>query len=343
MTELTVLFLSQEDVIACGGLDMATAIAAVEDAYILYSSGDFVQPEKRVLRWGDYRTEETRGRIVAMPSFVGGKVQAAGIKWIGSAPENPKKHQLPRASALIILNDPESMVPLAIMDGTIISAMRTAAAAGVGAKFLAKRNSESIALIGAGVINRLVACAVREVIPSIQEIRVYDLVPDRSTKLRDTLKIELPVKALVAAHVQQAVVNADIVSLATVASDPYLEGAWLSPGCLVCSLSHADARESSIRRAEKIVVASEGALDTADGEALGAALDRGIIRREMLMLIGDVVRGTANGRESDDEIIFFRPNGMSVQDISLAARIYRNAQHMRKGVRLSLWREPLAL
>lgn len=179
--------------------------------------------------------------------------------------------------------------------------------------------------------------------PSIQEIQVYDLVPDRSTRLKDTLKVELPVKALVAAHVQQAVVNADIVSLATVASNPYLEGAWLSPGCFVCSLSHADARESAIRRAEKIVVASEGALETADGEALGAALDRGIIRREMLLLIGDVVRGKANGRESDDEIIFFRPNGMSVQDISLAARIYRNALQMRKGVRLSLWHEPFAV
>ena len=88
------------------------------------------------------------GRINAMPSYLGGKYDMAGIKWIGSNPENPSRHNLPRASGLIILNNPKTKIPIAVMDGTIISAMRTGAVTGIAVKYLAKKNSQILGLIG---------------------------------------------------------------------------------------------------------------------------------------------------------------------------------------------------
>ena len=135
------------------------------DPSFLHGKGDFILPLKPVLRWGDATTEETTGRIMSMPSWLGGKkykeellsknllgpVNTAGIKWIPSKPSNPSKYGLPRANAIIIIVNPETLMPDCIMDGTIVSAMRTGAASGVGAKYLANEDSKVMGLIGASV------------------------------------------------------------------------------------------------------------------------------------------------------------------------------------------------
>jgi len=135
------LYLQQEDVIACGALDIAEVIQAVEKVYALHEQGQCIEPEAPLISWDGPHGR----RILAHPAWVGGDVDVAGIKWIPSNPENPRKRGMPRASAIIILNDPETGYPLAVMDGTVISAARTGAATGVGAKYLmARRISPSL-------------------------------------------------------------------------------------------------------------------------------------------------------------------------------------------------------
>jgi ornithine cyclodeaminase len=131
------IYLQQEDTIACGGLDMPRIIEAVESVYALHERGECIEPEAPLIAWAGPEGK----RILTHPAWVGGDVNVAGIKWIPSNPENPRKRGMPRASAIIILNDDETGYPLAVMDGTIISAARTGAATGVGAKYLAKRDS----------------------------------------------------------------------------------------------------------------------------------------------------------------------------------------------------------
>ena len=130
------LYLSQEDVIRCGGMSMEQAIQDLEEVFRLYDQGDYILPEKIVMKSSEPNAKEISGRINAMPGYIGGDFNMAGIKWIGGAPKNPFLHGLPRGSAVIVLNDPETKLPIAIMDGTLISAIRTGAVTGVCAKYM---------------------------------------------------------------------------------------------------------------------------------------------------------------------------------------------------------------
>ncbi|UCC61726.1 MAG: ornithine cyclodeaminase, partial [Anaerolineae bacterium] len=149
--KVEVLWLSQGDVIAAGGLDMAATMDDVEEVFRLHGRGDYVLPEKIVLEWQERPPDGKENHVNIMPGYVGGRFNAVGLKTIASFPRNPFARGLPRASALVELCDPEVGLPLAVMDGTLISAMRTGAASGVGIKYLAREDVTRVGLIGAGV------------------------------------------------------------------------------------------------------------------------------------------------------------------------------------------------
>ena len=148
------LYLSQEDVVAAGGTDMSAVIDVVEGAFRLKAAGQVVNPQKVMLTWSDEPgTQERDGRIMAMPAWVGGEWDVAGMKWIPSVPANPARG-LPRANAIVLLSDRETGLPVAVMDGTIVSAMRTGAVTGVAIRHLARPDARSAGLLGAGVLTR---------------------------------------------------------------------------------------------------------------------------------------------------------------------------------------------
>src|SRR5690606_17305769 len=135
----------------------------------------YVLPNKSVLRWGDMESESTRGRINSMPASIGGDFNSVGIKWISSSPQNPDKYNLPRATGVIILNDYETLLPKCIMDGMLLSAMRTGANSGVAARYLAKKDSQVIGLVGAGVQNRTQLQAIHHVMKDLKHVKIADL------------------------------------------------------------------------------------------------------------------------------------------------------------------------
>ena len=146
-----ILFLSNRAMEQAGVHDMQAAMRDVERAYILNQTGDVINPGKCVLRWGKtVEDENVQGRINAMPGYVGGEYDLAGIKWIGSGPMNYKKG-LPRASVTVVLNDPDTKLPVCIADGTAISAARTGASGGVAIRLLAKKDADTMLICGAGV------------------------------------------------------------------------------------------------------------------------------------------------------------------------------------------------
>src|SRR6478752_2059001 len=144
------LYLSQEDVIAAGGLDMAAVVDVIERAFRVKADGQVVMPPKVMITWSDEPgTEELHGRIMAMPAYVGGDFDVAGLKWIPSVPGNPARNGLPRANALVLLSARETGLPLAVMDGTVVSAMRTGADTGLA---VSAASSAEEAVRGAQVV-----------------------------------------------------------------------------------------------------------------------------------------------------------------------------------------------
>ena len=212
MSDIEFLYLTQADVRATG-VDMPMVLDAVEDSFRLHHRGQTNLPHKTVLDLG----ERERGRGNAMPAYVGGDYDTFGIKWIAGFPKNPILHGLPRATGFFILNDSWKGVPLAIMDCTLLSAMRTGAVTGVGARYLARPDSESVAMIGAGVQARTQLEALKVVLPGLKEARAFDIRREVAEQYAVEMGARLGMDVRAVGSAEAAVREADVVVTVTVA------------------------------------------------------------------------------------------------------------------------------
>jgi ornithine cyclodeaminase len=335
------IYLSQEECIEAGGLDMDGTLEAVQKSFELHGNDDVIQPPKPVIRWGGPETEETRGRIMTMPSYLGGDIDVAGMKWIPSMPSNPKELGMPRASAIIILTDPNNGFPLAIMDGTIVSAMRTGAATGVAAKYLANEDSSQVGIIGAGVQSRTQLMAIIGVFgKQIEEIRVYDLNEEKTKQFAKEMSEELGVRVVPASSAEKAFHNSDIVITATMSTFPYVKGEWLKEGAFHSEISFWDTAPEEVAHYDKVVVDD---FDHVKGHGVDVsyrAYAEGYLSENNIYNLGNIITGKKMGRENSEQKILFNPIGMSIHDISEAYRVYQNAKQRGIGKDLPLWESP---
>lgn len=333
-----VLLLSQEDVRQCGGEDMALAVEIMEKVYSLHQKKDYILPNKTVLRWGDIETESTIGRINSMPAFIGGEFNSAGIKWISSNPKNPDKHNLPRASGLIILNDSETFFPKAVMDAMILSAMRTGANSGVAAKYLARKDSKVLGLIGAGAQNKTQLMAMKEVLANLEEVKINDLNIERAKAFAEEMreKVNLPIKVVETA--EEAVRGTDVFITATVTKEPIVMADWVSKGQLYLHVGSHECEFGVIDKADKIVVDDWGELKHRGVETISIMYAEGKFDvKNIHAEIGEVVNSVKTGRTSDDEFIYFNSVGMGIQDVALASVIYEKAVEKNIGTKFKMY------
>ncbi len=342
MQRVEFIYLSQEDVIAAGGLDMDGTLITVEETFRLWGRGDYVQPTKPAIRWGPPITENTRGRVIAMPAYIGGDVDMVGIKWIPSMPQNPEKHGLPRACALIIINDPYTGVPMAVMDGTVISAMRTGAASGVAAKYLAGQDSSVLGLVGAGVQNRTQLMAITRAVPTLREVRVFDVRPEKARAFCQEMGGRAGIDLRPAGSAREAIEGADVFVTATVSSDAYVEAGWIKEGALHVEISSWDTHPSTLVAYDKIVVDDWKTIRHGAKHVSARAVVEGVIPESRIYgELGEIVAGGKPGRQSQQERILFNPIGLPVNDVSEATRIYRSARKKGIGRPLPLWEKPI--
>ncbi len=342
MKSVQILYLNQKDVLASGVLNMKMVMETLQEVFLLHHRKDNILPAKVVLRWGDAHSEETRGRINAMPGYVGGSINTAGIKWIGSGPENPFKYGMPRASALIILNDPETMAPFAIMDGTLISAMRTGGVTGVAASFCARKDSKVAGLIGAGTQNRTQLMALKEALPDLQQVKVYDLSIERSRTFAAEVEKLTGLPIQVCTRNEDAVKGSDVVVSATTAREPVVLSSWLEPGVFYSHVGGYETDYGIVQKADKIVVDDWYQIKHRKTQTLALMCDEGKIDDSAIYAeLGELVAGIKPGRTSDSEIIYFNSVGMAIEDIAVAKRIYDSARSKGIGTTLELWDSPL--
>ena len=336
------IYLDQEDVIRAGALDMARAIDRVELALSLLESGDVVDPPKSVLRWSeDPEIESVRGRINFLSAYLGGDINSVGMKWIASFPSN-RAREIPRATALIILNDPATGVPVALMEGSIISAVRTGAMTGVAAKHLARPDTASIGIIGTGVQSRTQLLALCAVLENIREVKIFNRTRETAIRFATEMELRTGKRITIVDNPEDAVRGLDLALVATTAHRPLMKGAWLSPGMLTVQFSGHECDFEVIRRADKIVcdqwetVKHRGITTPAIMHQEGL-LEDGQIYADL----GEIVTVKKPGRESPDELIHFAAIGLGVNDVAVASMIFETATKMGIGTPLSLWESPM--
>ena len=334
-----ILFLNNKSMSENGVSDMAAVINDVERVYTLTQEDDVIAPGKCVMRWGKtVEDENTLGRINAMPGYIGGEYDMAGIKWIGSGPQNYKKG-LPRASVTVVLNDPDTKLPVCIADGTEVSTMRTGASGGVAIKFLAKSDASVMTICGAGAQAPTQFEAAKIVRPSIKTLYVYDIRMENAERFaKSTMKKYPDVKAIPTSDVEDAVRKSDIIDCVTLAAEPFIKGEWLKKGALVMNMADYEVDNECVKRSSKVVVDYWDNVKHRMISTVALMWKDGLFKDvDLYAEIGEIVSGEKPGRENDDEIIYFNAVGAGIMDIAVAARCYNNAKNTGEGIVLPFW------
>lgn len=339
MSKADIVFLNNKAMAELGANDMKAVINDVERVYVLNNEGDVIAPGKCVMRWGKtVEDENTLGRINAMPGYIGGEYDMAGIKWIGSGPQNYKKG-LPRASVTIILNDPDTKLPICVADGTEVSTMRTGASGGVAIKYLAKSDAKVMTICGAGAQapTQLEAALIGR--PSINTVYVYDIRPENAERFAKSAMEKYPrIKAIAVSDVETAVRESDIIDCVTLASEPFIKGEWLKKGALVMNMADYEVDNECVKRSSKVVVDYWENVKHRMISTVALMWRDGLFKDEDLYAeLGEIVKGTKAPRENDDEIIYFNAVGAGIMDIAVTARCYKNAVEEGKGITLAYW------
>lgn len=335
------LYLDQEAVLEAGLLDMPRAMEVVGCAQALFVQGQVRHPHKVVLRQGDTAESEEQGRFNALFASIGGPVRAMGMKWIGSFPAN-RERGLPRASALIILNSPETGMPLAVLDGTLISAMRTGAMTALGVRYLAPRKTRKIGMIGAGVQSRTQILGLFTALPEIEEIALANRDIAKAEAVADECQKRWGAPVHAVETTDEALADADVALTITTAHEPLMFARQIKPGALTVQLAGHECEFGVIQQCRKIVtddwdvVKHRGIMTPAIMHQEGLLADSDIHAN-----IGELILGIKPGRENDDERIHYAHMGMGVDDVALAWAVYQTARQRGLGIRLPLWREPL--
>ncbi|NIJ10203.1 ornithine cyclodeaminase [Saccharomonospora amisosensis] len=330
MPKPRMLYLARHDVAAVGGDSCQLYVDALQSALIAHAEGRTVQPLKPYLRVGKGHIAD---RIIAMPAHVGDP-GVSGLKWIGSKHDNPLSGR-ERASALIVLNDPATNYPVAVMEGSLISAWRTAAVTCLAARHLAPVGFTDVALIGCGVIGRTQVTALLQRFPNVHTVHAYDVRQEAARELARRLGQRVRVRVTDSA--EDAVRSGDVVVPCTVTDEPYISLSWLKPGTFLCNVSIMDVHKDVFLGADKVVVDDWDQCNR-EKKIINQLVEEGSFSRQRLHAeLGEVLAGTRPGRETDDEIILLNPMGMAVEDIACAAEVYERARSRGVGTWLDLY------
>jgi ornithine cyclodeaminase len=289
----------------------AAVLDAVAAAYLLHDQKQTAVPHSTFLRFpGD-----TVNRIIGLPAYVGGSVQAAGMKWVASFPGNVAAG-LPRASAAIILNSMDTGHPVAILEGSLISAHRTAASAALAARALGPAEPAGISLIGCGVINLEVLRYVRYLLPSIAEVTLHDIDPARAEAFAARLPAGLTVQQTT--DIDAALGANRLVSFATSASTPYTGLRACQPGTTVLHVSLRDLYPDALLAARN-VVDDPGHVDR-ERTSVHLASQQAGHRDFIHATIGAILDGRAT-LAATELLTVFSPFGLGALDVAVAEMV----------------------
>jgi len=292
-------------------------VALVESTYRLHGAGESVNPPSYFLRFPD----RPSARIIALPASIGGQVRVDGLKWISSFPQNVAAG-VPRASAVLILNDHDTGYPFACLESSIISATRTAASATLAADWLSRdrRRPRSVGFVGAGLIARYIHTFLASTGWSFDEIGVHDLSADNASGFRGYLqRSDVAGRITVYDRPEQLIRASDMVVFATVAGEPHVaDVSWFAHNPVVLHVSLRDL-------APEILLASTNILD--DVEHCMKANTSPYLA-EQLTGNRDFLNGTLNdvmaGRTvvPADRPVVFSPFGLGVLDLAVGKYVY---------------------
>ncbi|NRA71619.1 MAG: ornithine cyclodeaminase [Gammaproteobacteria bacterium] len=373
-TKIDFIYLSEPDMIKAGVTDMLLCVDTMEEMFTLLYQGDYRMagpnndshgamitfPEESPFPTMPKPTADRR--LMAMPAYLGGNFQTSGVKWYSSNIANREKG-LPRSILMMILNDIDTGAPLAYMSANLLSAYRTGAIPGVGARHLARKDSKVIGLLGPGVMGKTTVAAFIAACPKVDTIKVRGRGQKNLDSFIAWIKEIFPQITTIQTvdSIEAVVRDSDLVSycnsgeVGDPTTYPIVKREWIKPGAFLampasCSLD-AEMGKLDVRK----VLDNTGLYEAWYEEVPKPAhhvipligmrymdmVEEGQLSMDDLEDLGKIVSGNAPGRQNDEEIIILSVGGMPVEDVAWATVVYRNALEKGIGVKLNLWDEPV--
>ena len=372
-TRIDFLYLSEQDMIRAGVTDMPACITSMEEMFKLLYHGDYRMagpnndshgamvtfPENSPFPTMPKPTADLR--MMAMPAYLGGNFQTAGVKWYGSNIANREKG-LPRSILMFTLNDADTGAPLAHMSANLLSAYRTGAIPGVGAKYLARQDSRVIGLLGPGVMGKTTIAAFLSVCPNVDTVKVKGRGAASLDAFIAWLKNTYPqvTTIQIVDTLEEVVRDSDLIAYCSsgetgdASTYPIVKREWVKAGAFLAMPALCALDEGMERADVRKVLDNTGLYNAWFEEVPKPAhntipiigvrfmdmLAEGALNADQLEDIGQIIAGEAPGRKNDDEIIIMSVGGMPVEDVAWGTVLYRNALQRNIGVKLNLWETP---
>lgn len=374
LPKIDFIYLSEQDMVAAGVTDMPACVNAMEDMFVLLHKGDYRMaganndshgalitfPENSP--FPDMPKPTADRRFMAMPAYLGGKFRTAGVKWYGSNIANREKG-LPRSILMFTLNDADTGAPLAYMSANLLSAYRTGAIPGVGARHLARAESRIVGVHGPGVMAKTSVAAFMAACPNIDTLKVKG----RGQKSLDSfigwVKDNYPqiTTIEVVGDIEDVVRDSDIVTYCAsgetgdVSKYPVVKREWVKPGAFLSMPASCEIDEGMEKPDVRKVMDNIGLYEAWFHELPKPAhvhvpvigvrfmdmVHEGKMAKEELEDLGAICAGAIPGRRNDEEIIMLSVGGMPVEDVAWGTVVYRNAIDRGIGTKLNLWDVPL--
>ncbi|SIQ51085.1 tyramine oxidase subunit B [Marinobacterium stanieri] len=372
-TKIDFIYLSEPDMIEAGVTDMSACVDTMEEMFVLLHKGDYRMagpnsdshgamitfPEESPFPTMPKPTADRR--LMAMPAYLGGDFQTCGVKWYGSNIANREKG-LPRSILMFILNDIDTGAPLAYMSANLLSAYRTGAIPGVGARYLARKDAKVIGLLGPGVMGKTSVASFMAARPNIDTIKVKGRGKANLESFLAWIKEEYPqiTNVKVVDSDEDVVRDADIVTycnsgeVGDPSKYPIVKREWVKPGAYLAMPASCMLDDGMSGAGVRKVMDSIGLYEAWYEEVPKPAhnvipligmrfmdmIADGLMSKDELEDLGAIVAGDTPARQNDDEIIIMSVGGMPVEDVAWATRIYQNALEKGIGVKLNLWDTP---
>lgn len=320
------LILNRRDVETLVG--MKEAMSVVEEAFLELYEKKATCPKRLIIE-----VKKHNGFAYFMPSYLS-EEESLAIKIVTQYEENLQSYGLPTITALILLSDPKNGETLAIMDGTYVTALRTGAASGVASKHLARKDSETLGVLGAGAQARTQVWALREVLRKIKKVKVHDVLPGKAALFTHEIVTQFGLEAKAVKTSEECVKNSDVLVLATTSRLPALDGDWVGEGVHINSVgvTGPEGRElddKTVKKAKIVVDSKESALQET-GDLMIPIRNGTILDSDIYAELQEIIGRNKPGRTSNDEITCWKAVGLAIEDAAVAKLVFDKA--MTKGL-----------
>ena len=312
--------ISMEDILDAGCFDVEAAIGVIEKALISYKKGRIKLPDKI----SQIFDEETQDRINCMPAALLDE-KVCGVKWVSVFPQNPRMSNVPNVSGLIILSELTNGFPFAIMDGTFITALRTACMGALGAKYLARSDSRVIGMIGSGEQAKMHLIAIKHVHPELELCRVASRTDAGEAVFIKEMQERFPDMKFetCGSDYEKASTGADIIVTAVSCQAPLLKARTIKEGAYYCHVAGWEDEYEVPLMADKIVCDQWECVKHRT-QTISRLYQMGKLKdTDIYADLVDIIDGSKAGRENEREFIYFNSVGLAFIDVAVAYNFYR--------------------